>query len=113
MIAEAAACLKLIDPMAAVLACAVLAGVLLAWRATRNQGSRFNFEDILLDSRTGRTSLSKVGQFIALSVSSWGFVFLTLAGKLSEWYFTTYMLAWAGANVASKWINNQQKGPST
>lgn len=93
-----------IDGMAVILACAVLLGVVLAWRASRNSQSRFNFEDLLLD-RTGKTSLYKVGQFCSLVVSTWGFVYLTLAYKLTEFYFGLYMAVWTGANVASKWLD--------
>lgn len=96
-----------IDSMALILACAVLLGVWLAWRATKNNTSQFNFEDLLIDSRTGKTSLYKVGQFIALALSSWGFVFLTLGGKLTEFYFGLYMATWASAPVANKWLESK------
>jgi hypothetical protein len=33
----------------------------------------------------------------AFAVSSWGFIYLTLAGKLTEWFFIGYMAAWTTA----------------
>lgn len=79
-----------------------------AWRASHSTNSKFNFEDLLLDS-SGRTSLHKLGQFIALVTSTWGFVYLTLAYKLTEFYFGLYMAAWAGANAANKWLDQREK----
>lgn len=55
----------------------------------------------LLDKDTNEPSLGRVGQFIALLTSTWGFIALTIDGKLSEWYVTAYMLVWAGAQAAS------------
>lgn len=109
---EVLACFKNIDPMAAILACAVAVAVWLAWSTTRNRERRFNFEDLLLD-RNGKTSLYKLGQFISLVLSSWGFIYLTLAYKLTEFYFGLYMGAWASASLASKWLDraDRNEGP--
>lgn len=99
--------LKGMDTLAIILALLVLSFGILAWRSTRNKEQRFDFEELFLDE-LGRTSLYKLGQFIALCFSTWGFVYLTLAYKLSEWYFTAYMVAWAGANVANKYIETKK-----
>lgn len=32
---------------------------------------------------------------------------------MSEWYFAGYMLAWAGANIASKALDASKKVPPT
>jgi len=68
----------------------------------------------LLDKDTSEPSLGRVGQFVALLVSTWGFVALTVEGKLTEWYVTAYMLVWAGAQAASlalKIKGNQEQKP--
>lgn len=91
-----------------VLALLVLLAGILGWKATHSSKSRFNFEDLLLDEQ-GRTSLYKCGQFTALVVSTWGFVYLTLAYKLSEAYFGLYMATWAGANVVNKWVEQKRE----
>lgn len=93
-----------------VLALLVLLAGILGWKATRSTKSKFNFEDLLLDENN-RTSLYKVGQFTALIVSTWGFVYLTLAYKLTEFYFGLYMAAWTGANVANKWVEQRRGTP--
>lgn len=96
--------------LAIILGCAfVLAGIV-AWRMSRSIAWRFSFEDLLLGP-DDRASLSKIGQATALIVSTWGFVFLTMAGKMTEWYFGVYMAAWAGAGLMNKWINQQEAKP--
>lgn len=76
-----------------------------AWIHRSNNSA--SLADLVTD-KTGRMQLSKVGQLAALVVSTWGFVHLTLAYKLTEWYFTAYMFAWAGANLAAKWMDKQK-----
>lgn len=55
----------------------------------------------LLDKDTDKPSLGRIGQFTALVVSTWAMVELVLDDKLTEWFFTGYMLTWAGAQAAS------------
>lgn len=62
----------------------------------------FDLRDLIVDSVTGKVSLNKFGQFVALALSSWGFIYLAVDGKLTEVYFTTYMVSWAGATVLTK-----------
>jgi len=61
----------------------------------------------LITGDNGRVSLSKFGQCGAFFTSTWGFVYLTVGDKLTEWYFGAYMLAWAGATLANKAIAAQ------
>lgn len=70
-----------------------------AWMWQRRKDNKFDLLDLVSDGQ-GKLSLFKTGQLVALLVSTWGFVALTRAGLLSEWYFAGYMLAWAGANIA-------------
>lgn len=62
--------------------------------------SQFRLQDLLM--KEGRASISKVGQFAALCTSTWGFVYLTIADKLTEWYFLSFMSIWATAKGADK-----------
>lgn len=96
-----------LDVPAIALMALVLLSMWLAWKATRSPKSHFHFEEMLLDAKTGKTSLSRVGQLVALSLSSWAFVYLTLAYKLSEWYFTGYMITWAGAHGFGRWLETR------
>lgn len=91
----------------AVLIIATLVVLISAWLWQRDKHNKFDLLD-LISGEDGKLSLSKTGQFVALLVSTWGFVALTRAEKMSEWYFAGYMLAWAGANIASKALDSKK-----
>lgn len=85
---------------------AILGVVVLALVAvTRDQRNPVSLLQLVVEARSGRLSLSRVGQLVALIVSSWGFVALVRADKLTEWYFTSYMVAWASARLASQFLD--------
>lgn len=69
----------------------------------------FDLRFLIYDAGTKQPSLHSVGQLIALLVSSWGFVYLTLHDKLSEMYFMGYMSAWAAASAVNKFLDNKNK----
>ena len=69
---------------------------------TRDPRNPVSLLHLVTDARSGRMSLGRVGQLAALIVSSWAFVWLTIAGTLTEWYYGTYMIAWAGARLADQ-----------
>ena len=75
---------------------------------TRDPRHPVSLLQLVTDARSGRMSLGRVGQLVALIVSSWAFVWLTIAGTLTEWYYGTYMIAWAGARLADQLV--QQRG---
>lgn len=75
---------------------------------TRDPRHPVSLLQLVTDARSGRMSLGRVGQLAALIVSSWAFVWLTIAGTLTEWYYGTYMIAWAGARIADQLV--QQRG---
>jgi len=81
-----------------------------AWLWQRDKKNKFDLLD-LVSGDDGKLSLAKTGQLVALLVSTWGFVSLTRADKLSEFYYTTYMIAWAGANLASKALDIKKAQP--
>lgn len=73
------------------------------WRWNTEPNNNFNLLDFIC--KDGRASISKTGQFAALCVSTWGFVYLTLAGKLSESYFSLYIATWAAAKAVDKGLD--------
>lgn len=75
--------------------------VLLSWHL--NKTNSIDLKSLLI--KDGEVSLSKLGQLIALLVSTWIIVYQTRAGLLTEFLFLGYMTAWSGANLASKWID--------
>jgi hypothetical protein len=87
----------------------ILLIVLVYWHMSSDV--RFDLRDLLIDSKTKELSLSKTGQFLALLISTWVLMYETRAGRLTDWLFTGYMLAWAGANSLNKYLE-QKNGSS-
>jgi uncharacterized protein YacL len=61
---------------------------------------RFDIKDIIIDTATGKVSLYKIGQIVALIISTWIIVHETKSNRLSEWLFLSYMAIWSGTNLA-------------
>lgn len=78
--------------------------MLLKWHS---DDTPFDIRHILIDRETERVSLHKFGQFVALSVSTMLIWHETLKGRLSEWLFISYMASWAGAFVATRWLDHK------
>lgn len=64
---------------------------------------------LILD-RPHRPSLPKIAQIVALAVSTWGFVVLTLNNNLSETYFMAYMAIWSGSAALDAYFNKGARG---
>ena len=64
---------------------------------------------LILD-RPHKPSLTKIAQIVALGVSTWGFVVLTLKCTLTETYFMAYMVTWSGSAALDAYFNRGQRG---
>jgi len=92
--------------LAALLLVAVIGGIsILAYAQFRKDS--FDLRALVVDPKTQQPSIHQLGQVIALIISSWGFIVLVLHGQLTEVYFTTYMVAWAGANALNTFISRK------
>ena len=70
------------------------------WKAHTNpQYDTINLLDLMLDHDTHRLSDSKFRLNIAFILTSFVLIYLTLNGKLSEWYVTSFLGAW----VIDRW----------
>lgn len=76
----------------------------------RDKTNPFDFKSALMED--DKLSLSKMGQLVALLVSTWIIIHQVRIGGLSEWLFGGYMLAWGGANAINKYINSRSMGYS-
>ena len=76
------------------------------WHASPS--SDFDLRYMLVDITTGKASLYKVGQLIALLASTWVLIRETHNDRLNEWLFGAYMVAWAGVNLANKVIDKDR-----
>lgn len=91
-----------LDLMTLVLIVVIIVLIYLLYSAQKKP-DKFDLRDLIVEKETGRVSLSRFGQFVALLVSTWGFVALTLHDKLTEWYYASYMMIWAAAEGFRKW----------
>ena len=69
----------------------------------------FNLQDLMVDHKTRKLSLFKIGQFFALLISTWILIHETRLGRLTEFLFTGYMAVWSGSNLMSKYLDNKRK----
>jgi hypothetical protein len=83
--------------------CALLM-ILGFWQGKHDE---FDLRWLIVDTKTHRVSLFKLGQLVALLTSTWALVYQTRHDHLTEWLFTAYMIAWAGANVANKFVDRK------
>jgi hypothetical protein len=75
----------------------------LSWH--KDKASNLDIRQLLM--KDDRLNLGKAGQLIALLVSTWILIYQTRKGMLTDWLFTGYMIAWSGANLASKYIDTR------
>lgn len=67
----------------------------------------FDLRSVISDS-TGQPSVHKIGQLVALMLSTWMLVYLALHNQMTEGYFGTYMGVWAAAQAADKWLGRDK-----
>ena len=77
------------------------------WILNRND-NKFKIVDLLLGP-DNKASLFKFAQLGSFLLTSWGFVHLTWNSELTEWYYTFYMFAWAGASLMNKYLTNKKQ----
>jgi hypothetical protein len=94
-----------LDLLVLCISAVVFLGMMINWHTRPNNS--FDLKDTFVD-KSGTLSLSKLGQMIAMLVSTWIIIYQTRHNLLTEWLFTGYMLAWAGANVAHKWLDQKE-----
>ena len=97
-----------LDTVVLMLAALCLTLVLISWHKTDDA---FDMRQLLVDTATGKVSLFKVGQLVALLTSTWAFIHETRMGHLTEWLFTAYIIAWGGMNIANKMVANRNSTP--
>jgi hypothetical protein len=89
--------------MSLVLAITVLMLILILWNFHKDCNNRLDLKDLIShDGRISETKFMRMGAFV---VSTWGFVYLILDERFSEWYFAGYMAAWTGNALLSKYLS--------
>lgn len=92
--------------MGLVLIIILFALVLIVWAYQRDETNRVELKDLFctndeMDSKKFFT----LGAWI---VSTWGFIYLIVDERFSEWYFAGYMAAWVGNSLVDKYLTNRK-----
>jgi len=77
------------------------------WNIQRDRENQVDIKDLICSD--GRINEAKFMRFTAFVVSTWGFVYLIVDQRFSEWYFAGYMAAWAGNALVNKWLSIKQQ----
>jgi len=85
---------------------AVLA-LLIAWNIQRDKNNQIDLKDLVC--KDGRINEAKFMRFCTFVVSTWGFVYLIVDQRFSEWYFAGYMAAWTGNALVNKWLSIKEQ----
>jgi uncharacterized Tic20 family protein len=88
----------------------VLVGVLIIWNFQRDKNNQVDIKDLICVD--GRINSNKFMRFTAFVVSTWGFIYLIVDQRFSEWYFAGYMATWTGSALLSKWIDSKNGSDS-
>lgn len=96
--------------MGLVLALAGILFLLILWNFHRDNNNSLDLKDLVcLD---GKLNEAKFSRFVAFIVSTWGFVYLIIDQRFSEWYFAGYMTAWCGNALVNKYLNIKDQAQS-
>ena len=108
---EAVRTMEAATSMNMILALIAIVAVLIIWNFQRDKNNSVDIKDLICQD--GRISETKFMRFTAFVVSTWGFVYLIVDQRFSEWYFAGYMAAWAGNALLNKWLNNKEQSVQT
>ena len=86
----------------------VAIAALIIWNFQRDKNNKVDIKDLICVD--GKISSNKFMRFTAFVVSTWGFIYLIVDQRFSEWYFAGYMATWTGSALLSKWIDAKRSG---
>lgn len=75
--------------------------------AIQMKKDKLDLRYLILDDNNRKPSIHKLGQVLALLVSTWGFVYEIEHGTFTETYLTVYMGIWAGAGAVNKYLDTK------
>ena len=84
-----------------------LIAMLVAWNIQRDKNNQIDLKDLVCTD--GRINEAKFMRFCTFVVSTWGFVYLIVDQRFSEWYFAGYMAAWTGNALVNKWLSIKEQ----
>lgn len=89
----------------------IIVGLAIVWNFQRDKNNQVDVKDLICSD--GRINEAKFMRFSAFLVSTWGFIYLMVDQRFSEWYFAGYMAAWTGNALVNKWLNNREGASPT
>ena len=89
--------------MNVILAIVIVVAALVIWNVQRDRNNQVDIKELI--GTDGRINEHKFMRFTAFVVSTWGFIYLIVDQRFSEWYFAGYMTAWTGSALINKWLN--------
>jgi hypothetical protein len=84
-----------------------IVALLIAWNIQRDKTNQIDLKDLVCTD--GRINEAKFMRFCTFVVSTWGFVYLIVDQRFSEWYFAGYMAAWTGNALVNKWLTIKEQ----
>ncbi len=79
------------------------------WAYQRDKQNKIEIADLIcIDGKIDEKKFTRFGAWV---VSTWGFVYLILNDKFSEWFFAGYMAAWVGNALLDKFLNKPRENP--
>ena len=79
-----------------------------------NPSSKLDWADMLLDSKTGKLSITKLGQFFGVVVSNWAIIYLiqlvkpTDAPSILLWMFPMWLAFIGGTYGWAAWLKHKE-----
>lgn len=95
--------------LSTILALAVISLLILLYVWHKDSKSNIDLKDLIC--KDGRLDEKKFVRFGAWIVSTWGFVYLIVEERFSEWYFMGYMAAWVGNAIFDKYLTKKDEKP--
>ena len=89
-----------------ILAVVVVIAVMVFWNIQKDKNNQIDLKDLVC--KDGRIHEAKFMRFVTFVVSTWGFVYLIVDQRFSEWYFAGYMAAWTGNALVNKWLDKKE-----
>jgi len=72
------------------------------FKLNNNPNNTFTFSDLFVDPTTGKSGGSQMRINLAFIASTGILLYFSLNDKLSEWFFSAYLLAFIGDRISSR-----------
>lgn len=93
------------DIMYLILLIFIIGSIVILWKISHDRTTSFSFVDLI--AIDGKLNERKITRFGAWIVSTWGFVYLIIDDKFTEWYFLGYMGAWVANALIGKALKDK------